>query len=212
MQEAAPGTEVSSKETEREPGEELVEEQAEEEAIDNDEIVDETPKPVPATPKESLDPRKQSALRQKIRSEMKQRGRNAAAKKCAEDDDSENDDGETKPRRSRAKPKASPKKKAEKAEKTKPKAKAKAATKAKAKAKAGAKAEPKKRGRRPTKVRVPPVAEDGTELSLGCSTCRFSEIGCGTCEKADFKGKRRSDVSPETIRRAQQSLKGKAEK
>ena len=187
---ATDGSKVSSSAETKEPGEEWGEEQAEEEAADDDEVV-EPPKPA----REALDPRKQAALRSKIRSDMTLRGRNATAKKARETDQDDEDD-EPKRGRSRrggTKPKASARK---------PSAKGKA----KAKAKVTAKAEPKKRGRQP-KARVPPIAEDGTQLALGCSSCRWAEMGCGTCERADFKGKRRSDVSPETIRRAQLSFK-----
>ncbi|CAE7674469.1 unnamed protein product [Symbiodinium sp. CCMP2592] len=95
----------------------------------------------------------------------------------------------------------------------------KGAAKAKAKSKAKAEKAPKTtkdkiwgKMRKGGKQRVPPKLSDGTVLSLGCSSCRFAERGCPTCEKATFRGKRRSDVSPETIRKARATLQSKAAK
>ena len=91
-----------------------------------------------------------------------------------------------------------PKQKAKPKAAGKAKAFPKASPKGKAKAKAKASAAPKRRGKTPV-ARVPPVSADGVVLSLGCSGCRFAENGCGTCERADFTGRRRSDLTEEEL-------------
>ena len=164
-------------------------------------------------------------MRQKLKAEMKPRGKTAALKKKA------------------AKAKAKARAKSKATAKAKAKAKSKAAAKAKAKAKSSrgcgrggrgrggsgrgrgtSKKKPTtpskrksstgsttRRGKTP-KARTPPVDEDGNTLALGCSSCRYTESGCDTCENPNFKGKRRDQVSAETIRKAQQSLSHKKNK
>ena len=132
---------------------------------------------------------------------MKPRGKSAAAKKkaAAYKTASPKSKGKASPKakaKSRASPKSSPK--------ASPKAKSGRKSKASPTAKAKAKTSPKKRTRQVT--RKAPIADDGTVLALGCSNCRFAENGSTACERADFKGRRRTDVSQAVIDKAQQSL------
>ena len=144
----------------------------------------------------SVNPREQAALRQHIRSQIKPRGKSAAAKKkaaAASKKGSPKSKAKGSPK-AKAKPKASPKAKSSRKSKASPKPKAKAKQ-----------SSPKKRGKRAVD-RKPPLDADGNELALGCSNCRYAMTGCAACERADFKGKRRTDVSEEVISKAQQSL------
>lgn len=183
----------------REPGPTLGSQEGEEEETADWEDDDEV-EPAPAHADEDVNPRMQAKLRQTIRDDMKPRGKKAAAMK--------------------AKGPSTTKAKAEKAPKA-PKSKAKAKAKAKSTGRGRGKGKGKGddlaeelpgKKRRGGKQRVPPVLPDGTVLSLGCSSCRFAERGCPTCEKATFRGKRRSDVSPDTIRKARATLQSKAAK
>ena len=182
------------------------EEGEEEEATEEDEEL-----PMEAPPE--VNPAMQAGLRSTLRSEIKPRGKNAAAGKRGRS-------------RSAKDPEAKAKAKAKGRAKAKAKAKSKAKAKAKAKAKGKAAAreadgdgtdEPVASDGKPGKMnkggiqRKAPVLEDGTVLSLGCSSCRFALRGCPTCEKPTFRGKRRADVSPETIRKARVVVKPKQE-
>ena len=106
-------------------------------------------------------------------------------------------------------PKAKAKAKAKSKAKAKCEAKAKATPKAKGKAKAKATAAPKD-GRKSNKSKAKWALEDGDRLSpdrkrtglskcgffvLGCSSCRWSHKGCGTCLRPSFNGWRWNPVA-----------------
>ena len=102
--------------------------------------------------------------------------------------------------KAKAKPKSKAKAKAKalpSEEKAKPKAKAKAKSAAKAKAKSGRKGNGIDSG---VTLRLKPdpnrsgYSECGT-LLLGCSSCRWGPLGCGTCLRTNFHGLRWNRVA-----------------
>ena len=154
-----------------------------------------SPKP---KPKPRGRPKAKAKAKAKASPKKKPSPKTRASSKPKKDDDVDKVNKSRRASSAKSSKSASPKSKAS------PKARAKtpaAAPKKKSIAKPKAKAKGK-----PAKKRVPPRGPDGKRLALGCSSCRFTKSGCDNCERPEFRGKRRSDVSAEVIRKAQQSL------